>query len=315
MMPAPTPDTSLADLTRRLGHPKAQVRGAAAQTLHESGDQGLDALLSAWQQEEKQETRRGVVGVTGLAVGLLAGLTGFFFPLNDTVAMLCFCALFAGFAGAILCTTPSRLQRGIAGALSEYDDPRTLRPLAQSLRMLTSDDPRRAQVIARLRQGLQQQPGHEIYFPETKKTLRWQPELTHRSIRFFWLWLALTLFMVPISAMVYAFFFTGWSHTGAGVTTGFTMPIVYTFMAWLMKDALRTDVTYTRRVDPAVRPWRLLVGTGVVIALVGVVTHAIRGHHPSWSQIAWASVGIPVCWWLANLAGRRALPEPPETQT
>lgn len=228
----------------------------------------------------------------------------------------CFIML-GGIIAAVIFMIPTRRRREVAAALIGFEDPRTLPYLAQSLRLITSDDPRRAELLATLRERLQSEPGHEISFPETNKTLRWQPERARRPIRLFWLWLCLTLFMMPLSVMTYVFFLWGWSHTGVIISVfnvGFTMPALYTFMASLARGVLREEVTYTRRADPTRQTWQFLVGTGIVIALIGTVTHLIRGHQPSWLQVAWASLGVPTCWWLSNLAGKRALPEPPNEQ-
>lgn len=312
MTPSASPDPDLLALTRRLGHRKREVREAAERELHAQGSRGLEALLTAWRQEERWGFQRSLIG---LAVFVLV-IGGPFWVLHgrpgtDPEWMWACFIMIGGMIGAVVFMMPTRRQRNVAAALIGYDDPRALPYLAQSLRLITTDDPRRAHLIAKLRQILQEQPGHEMTFPGTKYVLSWQPERAQRRIRPFWLWLTLTLFMTPIMLTLYGFFFTGWLRSGAfGGIIGpiFAMPSLYTWLASRTGTILREEVTYGRRSAQARNPWLFLVGTGTVIALAGIATHFITHHHPSWPAVVWATLGTPICLWLSGLAGKRALP-------
>lgn len=312
------PETSLSALTRRLGHRNAQVREDAARALHEHGSLGLDALLDAWEREQRWRLQRGIVGTTAFVLLIVGGFWAIHFghPSNTEAMWGCF-AMLGGMIADVCFMLPTRRQREVAAALIAYDDPRALPYLAQALSVVTTDDPRRAQLITKLRGILQEQPDHTLTFPGTKNVLRWQPERTRRPIYPFWLWLCVTLFTAPLLAMTYVFFLTSWLNggTAAGfLSNGIAMPILVTFLASQARSVLREDVTYARRTNPTKHRWRYLIGAAIVIALTGILTHFVRGQRPSWPAVVWASLGVPACWWLSNLAGKRAMPEPPEKQ-
>ena len=194
--------------------------------------------------------------------------------------------------------------------MAEYDDPRVLLPLAQSLRMLEMGKPERETVLTKLRAVLQQQPNHEIRFPETGYILRWVPSRAQRRVRWFPLWLSLTIFMAPIVLIVRTY--SGHPrHIHDLINMIMTPPI--TLIIPLVVTGGRTlqqDVVYERGPVPA---WRLPVSlavTGLVILTAGIVDHAFTGR-PSWTALILSTFGFPVCIWASNAVAKMTFIDPP----
>ncbi len=258
--------SELVAVVRRLGSKDMQIQTKSAQTLREAGEEGLNALLSVWNEEEKK---------------------------NKSLS-----AIMAG-----------RMRRQLAVAMADFDDPRVLLPLAQSLPLLTIKSPEREKVLANLRRQLMREPNHMLTVPNSRYILRWVPERPRRQIRLFWFWLTCQIYFLPL--VIIGEWFLPLLHGGFGGAIGITwiMPILLTLMAAVGLSDMKEDVTVERIPLCLRRRVLTFIGIGLIILIIGCMMHLLAGF-PDWSQIWMGTVAVPVGILCSHVISKRAIVEP-----